>query len=169
MKKSNLITFFKKPIVRTISIITVAFMLSVVTNSYYREIQENIHEGIGWVYKKNETVGQAIYDVNAFLFNGDGFDQERRAKETIYGNFGKVVVLSVFAPDNPELNGMSGRGTGFIIDVDDTSATIVTNHHVVDSYLNEPSIFKLNVQTAMQMWGNQGQPRSTKVNQGHPR
>ena len=152
MKKSNPITFFKKPIVRTISIITVAFMLSVVTNSYYREIQENIHEGIGWVYKKNETVGQAIYDVNAFLFNGDGFDQERRAKETIYGNFGKVVVLSVFAPDNPELNGMSGRGTGFIIDVDDTSATIVTNHHVVDSYLNEPSIFKVNVQTAMQMW-----------------
>jgi hypothetical protein len=52
MKKSNLITFFKKPIVRTISIITVAFMLSVVTNSYYREIQEKIHEGIGWVYEK---------------------------------------------------------------------------------------------------------------------
>lgn len=153
MLKSNSIRkFFKKPFVRTTSIIAIAFMLSVVTNSYYREIQEKIHQGIGFVYDKNETVGQAIYDVNAFLFNGDGFDQERRSKETIYDNFSKVVVLSVFAPDNPELNGMSGRGTGFIIDVDDTSATIVTNHHVVDSYLNQPDIFKVNVQTAMQMW-----------------
>lgn len=148
----NIKRIFKKPFVKTLSIIAVAFILSVVTNSYYREIQEKIHDGIAFLYEQNETVGQAVYNVNAFLFNGDGFDQERRSKETIYSNFGKVVVLSVFAPDTPELNGMSGRGTGFIIDVDDTSATIVTNHHVVDSYINEPSIFKVNVQTAMQMW-----------------
>lgn len=152
MATNKFIKFCKKPIVRTISIISIAFILSTVVNSYYREIQEKIHEGIGYVFKKNETIGEAIYEVNAFLFNGDSFDQERRAKETIYDNFDKVVVLSVFAPDQPELNGMSGRGTGFIIDVDDKSATIVTNHHVIDAYLKQPSVFKVNVQTAMQMW-----------------
>lgn len=152
MATNKFIKFCKKPIVRTISIISIAFILSTVVNSYYREIQEKIHDGIGYVFKKNEAIGEAIYEVNAFLFNGDSFDQERRAKETIYENFDKVVVLSVFAPDQPELNGMSGRGTGFIIDVDDKSATIVTNHHVIDAYLKQPSIFKVNVQTAMQMW-----------------
>ncbi|MDA9992361.1 S1C family serine protease [bacterium] len=145
-------TFFKKPLVRTTSIIILAIVLSTITNAYYRDIQEKIHDGIGYIYDKNETIGQAVYDVNAFLLNGDGFDQERRAKDVIYDSFGKVVVLSVFAPDNPELNGMSGRGTGFIIDVDETSATIVTNHHVVDAYIDRPEMFKLNVQTAMDMW-----------------
>lgn len=153
MSKSNRPTlFFKRPLVRTTSIIIIAFLLSVITNAYYRDIQENIHQGIGYIYEKNETIGKAVYDVNAFLFNGDGFDQERKAKETIYDNFAKVVVISVFAPDSPELNGMSGRGTGFIIDVDDKSATIVTNHHVIDAHLEQPDVFKLNVQTAMQMW-----------------
>ena len=145
-------TFFKRPLVRTTSIILLAIVLSTITNAYYRDIQEKIHDGIGYIYDKNETIGQAIYDVNAFLLNGDGFDQERRAKDVIYDSFGKVVVLSVFAPDNPELNGMSGRGTGFIIDVDETSATIVTNHHVVDAYIDRPEVFKVNVQTAMDMW-----------------
>jgi len=145
-------TFFKKPLVRTTSIILLAIVISTMTNAYYRDIQEKIHNGIGYIYDKNETIGQAVYDVNAFLFNGDAFDQERRAKDVIYDSFGKVVVLSVFAPNNPELNGMSGRGTGFIIDVDETSATIVTNHHVVDAYIDRPGTFKVNVQTAMQMW-----------------
>jgi len=145
-------TFFKKPLVRTTSIILLAIVISTMTNAYYRDIQEKIHDGIGYIYDKNETIGQAVYDVNAFLFNGDAFDQERRAKDVIYDSFGKVVVLSVFAPNNPELNGMSGRGTGFIIDVDETSATIVTNHHVVDAYIDRPGTFKVNVQTAMQMW-----------------
>jgi S1-C subfamily serine protease len=145
-------TFFKKPLVRTTSIILLAIVLSTITNAYYRDIQEKIHDGIGYIYDKNETIGQAVYDVNAFLLNGNAFDQERRAKDVIYDSFGKVVVLSVFAPDNPELNGMSGRGTGFIIDVDETSATIVTNYHVVDAYIDRPEVFKLNVQTAMDMW-----------------
>jgi S1-C subfamily serine protease len=145
-------TFFKKPLVRTTSIVLLAIVLSTITNAYYRDIQEKIHDGIGYIYDKNETIGQAVYDVNAFLLNGNAFDQERRAKDVIYDSFGKVVVLSVFAPDNPELNGMSGRGTGFIIDVDETSATIVTNHHVVDAYIDRPEVFKLNVQTAMDMW-----------------
>ena len=145
-------TFFKRPLVRTTSIILLAIVLSTITNAYYRDIQEKIHDGIGYIYDKNETIGQAVYDVNAFLLNGNAFDQERRAKDVIYDSFGKVVVLSVFAPDNPELNGMSGRGTGFIIDVDETSATIVTNHHVVDAYIDRPEVFKLNVQTAMDMW-----------------
>ena len=145
-------TFFKKPLVRTTSIILLAIVISTMTNAYYRDIQEKIHNGIGYIYDKNETIGQAVYDVNAFLFNGDAFDQERRAKDVIYDSFGKVVVLSVFAPNNPELNGMSGRGTGFIIDVDETSATIVTNHHVVDAYIDRPEVFKVNVQTAMDMW-----------------
>jgi serine protease Do len=145
-------TFFKKPLVRTTSIILLAIVLSTITNAYYRDIQEKIHDGIGYIYDKNETIGQAVYDVNAFLLNGNAFDQERRAKDVIYDSFGKVVVLSVFAPDNPELNGMSGRGTGFIIDVDETSATIVTNYHVVDSYIDRPEVFKVNVQTAMDMW-----------------
>ena len=63
-------TFFKKPLVRTTSIILLAIVLSTITNAYYRDIQEKIHDGIGYIYDKNETIGQAVYDVNAFLLNG---------------------------------------------------------------------------------------------------
>ncbi|SVC12248.1 uncharacterized protein METZ01_LOCUS265102, partial [marine metagenome] len=121
----SLKTFFKKPFVKTVSLIIIAVTLSTVINSYYRSIQESIHKGIVSMYDVYPQIAEGLYEVNGWVLNGKSFDQERKAKQVIYENFSKVVVMSVFAPDNPELNGMSGRGTGFIVGVDDESATIV--------------------------------------------
>lgn len=144
--------FFKKPFVKTVSLIIIAVTLSTVINSYYRNIQESIHKGIVSMYDIYPQIAEGLYEVNGWILNGKSFDQERKAKQVIYKNFSKVVVMSVFAPDNPELNGMSGRGTGFIVGVDDESATIVTNYHVIDAYLEQPDIFTIAVQTASEMW-----------------
>ena len=150
VKKSY--AFFKKPFVKTVTILVIAVTLSTVINSYYRIIQENIHEGIVSIWDNYPKTAEALYEVNGWVLNGKSFDQERKAKQVIYENFSKIVVMSVFAPDNPELNGMSGRGTGFIVGVDDESATIVTNYHVIDAYLDQPDIFRIAVQVASEMW-----------------
>jgi len=143
---------FKRPITKTISIIIVAITLSTIVNSYYRSIQEFIHSGIVELWDDYPTIAEAIYEVNGVVFNGKSFDQERKAKRTIYDGFGSVVIISVSAPDTPELAGRSGRGTGFIIEVDGDTAIIVTNHHVVDSAINQPAIFNVNVNTAGSHW-----------------
>lgn len=150
VKKSY--AFFKKPFVKTVTILVIAVTLSTVINSYYRNIQVNIHKGIVSLYDTFPTFAEGLYEVNGWILNGKSFDQERKAKQVIYDSFSKVVVMSVFAPDNPELNGMSGRGTGFIIAVDDESATIITNYHVIDAFLERPDVFQITVQTAQQMW-----------------
>jgi serine protease Do len=130
--------------------------LSVVINAHYRSIQETLHEGISWVWKKNETVGQAVYDVNAFLLNGDAFDHERRIKDYIYSSFPSVVMINVFpnerSQSNPLVQRKSGRGTGFFVSVDDESATIMTNYHVIDSYLGSEDLLDLKINTATDMW-----------------
>lgn len=144
--------FFKKPFVKTVTILVIAITLSTVINSYYRNIQESIHNGIVSMYDVNPQVAEGLYEINGWILNGKEFDQERKAKKVIFENFSRVVVMSVFAPNDPELNGMSGRGTGFIIDVDDETATIVTNYHVIDAYLDQPSLFTVAVQTASEMW-----------------
>ena len=144
--------FFKKPFVKTVTILVIAVTLSTVINSYYRNIQESIHKGIVSMYDVYPQVAEGLYEINGWILNGKEFDQERKAKKVIFENFSRVVIMSVFAPDNPELNGMSGRGTGFIVGVDDESATIVTNYHVIDAYLDQPDIFKIAVQTASEMW-----------------
>jgi serine protease Do len=144
--------FFKKPYVKTVSLIIITVTLSTVINSYYRNIQESIHDGIVKLHDVNPTIAEGLYEINGFILNGKNFDQERKAKRTIYEAFGSVVVVNAFAPKNPELNGLSGRGTGFMIAVDETSATIITNHHVVDAVLDQPDVFELFVQTAGSMW-----------------
>ena len=111
-------------------------ILSVVINSHYRSIQETLHEGISWVWKQNETVGEALYDTNAFLFNGDAFDHERKIKDYIYSSFPSVVMINVFpneqSQNNPLVQRKAGRGTGFFVSVDDESATIMTGHFSVE-------------------------------------
>ncbi len=131
-------------------------MVSVIINAHYRSIQETIHEGISWVWKKNKPVGEAIYDVNAFLFNGAGFDHERRIKDYIYSSYPSVVMVNVFpkesAQSNPLVQRKAGRGTGFFVATDDTSATIMTNYHVIEGYLGSEEVLNLKVNTAMDMW-----------------
>ena len=131
-------------------------MASVMINTHYRSIQETIHEGISWVWKKNKPVGEAIYDVNAFLFNGAGFDHERRIKDYIYSSYPSVVMVNVFpkesAQSNPLVQRKAGRGTGFFVATDDTSATIMTNYHVIEGYLGSEEVLNLKVNTAMDMW-----------------
>ena len=131
-------------------------MISVIVNAHYRSIQETIHEGISWVWKKNKPVGEAIYDVNAFLFNGDSFDHERRIKDYIYSSYPSVVMVNVFpkesAMNNPLVQRKAGRGTGFFVATDDTSATIMTNYHVIEGYLGAEAVLNLKVNTAMDMW-----------------
>ena len=134
----------------------VTLLLSVVINTHYRSIQETIHEGIAWVWKQNKPVGEAIYEANAFLFNGDDFDHERRIKDYIYSSYPSVVMISIYpkesALNNPLVQRKSGRGTGFFVAVDDESATIMTNWHVIESYLENDNVLELKVSTAVDMW-----------------
>ena len=131
-------------------------ILSVVINSHYRSIQETLHEGISWVWKQNETVGEALYDTNAFLFNGDAFDHERKIKDYIYSSFPSVVMINVFpneqSQNNPLVQRKSGRGTGFFVSVDDESATIMTNYHVIEGYIGSENLLDLKINTAIDMW-----------------
>jgi len=143
---TSLQTFFRKPTVKTLTIILIAISLSTVINAYYRSIQETIHNGIVSIYETHPDIADVLYDVNGFVLNGKDFDKERKAKKTIYEMFGTVVVVATVGDVG------SGRGTGFIIEVDDTSALIVTNHHVVDQAINKPNEFKITIQTAGSMW-----------------
>jgi len=143
---TSLQTFFRKPTVKTLTIILIAISLSTVINAYYRSIQETIHNGIVAIYETHPDIADVLYDVNGFVLNGKDFDKERKAKKTIYEMFGTVVVVATVGDVG------SGRGTGFIIEVDDTSALIVTNHHVVDQAINKPNEFKITIQTAGSMW-----------------
>ena len=131
-------------------------VMNVVINAHYRNIQETIHDGIAWVWKKNKPIGEAIYDVNAFLFNGDAFDHERKIKDYIYSAFPSVVMMSVYPNKENEMNQaagrLSGRGTGFFIEVTDEHALVMTNYHVVDAYVENPETMQITVNTAIDMW-----------------
>jgi len=81
---TSLLTFFKKPTVKTITIIVIAISLSTVINAYYRSIQESIHNSIVSLYDNHPDIADALYEVNGFVLNGKGFDNERKAKKTIY-------------------------------------------------------------------------------------
>ena len=56
--------------------VLLAVVLSTVVNSYYRPIQESVHDGINWIYEKNEIIGEALYETNGFIFNGKFFDSK---------------------------------------------------------------------------------------------
>ena len=131
-------------------------VINVVINAHYRSIQETIHDGIAWVWKKNKPIAEAIYDVNAFVLNGDAFDHERKIKDFIYSGFPSVVMISVFPNKENERNAavgkMSGRGTGFFVEVTDEYALIMTNHHVIDAFEENPDTMKISINTAIDMW-----------------
>ena len=141
---------------RVVILLLAAVVINTVINSHYRSIQETIHEGIAWVWKKNKPIGEAIYNVNAWVLNGDSFDHERRIKDYIYSSFPSVVMISVYPNENNSGNGsaqkLSGRGTGFFIEVTDEHALIMTNHHVAESYIDYPDKMKMTVNTAIDMW-----------------
>lgn len=135
---------------------TITIFLSVVINAHFRDIQIKIHDGISWVWQKNEKIGEAIFEVNAFLLNGDAFDHERRIKDYIFSSYPSVVMISVFpteeAMQNPLVARKAGRGTGFFVKVTDTEAYVMTNYHVVESYLDNKDVLQLRVNTAIDMW-----------------
>jgi len=141
---------------RVVVLLLAAVVINVVINAHYRSIQETIHDGISWVWKKNKTVGEAIYDVNAFVLNGDAFDHERKIKDFIYSGFPSVVMLSVYPNkeniQNAAVGRLSGRGTGFFVEVTDEYALIMTNAHVVDAFVDNPDTMKISVNTAIDMW-----------------
>jgi len=131
-------------------------LTSVVISAHYRSIQEVIHSGIAVVWAQNEDLGRALYNANDFILNGAGFDHERRIKDTIFSSFDSVVMINVYPTDenksNQAISRLSGRGTGFFVKVDEDTALIMTNHHVVDSYINNPSVMQIGVNTAIDMW-----------------
>ena len=142
-----------KNIKKSALIILVAVIVSTITSAYYRDIQENIHDGIAWTYKKNETVGEFLYEANKYILNGRAFDGERKIKDIIHTGFRSVVMIrNIPTEDNPAAQSGAGQGTGFFFKVDDTHGYIVTNTHVVDQAYHMPLNFKLQVNTAIDYW-----------------
>lgn len=151
--KFNTYNIFKK-IPQWITFVFVAVVLSTVVNSHIRPIQENIHNGIGWVWKKNETIGDFLYDANGFLLNGRNFDYERTIKNSIYNSFSSVVLISVRADESnssPFARAMGGQGTGFFTEITDNHALIVTNYHVIQMFVESP-MMQINVSTISEPW-----------------
>lgn len=149
----NTYNIFKK-IPQWITFVFVAVVLSTVVNSHIRPIQENIHNGIGWIWKKNETIGDFLYNANGFLLNGRKFDYERTIKNTIYNSFSSVVVVSVVADESntsPFARSMGGQGTGFITEVNDEYALVVTNYHVVQMFVESLGM-QINISTITEPW-----------------
>lgn len=137
------------------AIIMLIAITSTVVNSHYRPLQENIHKGIGWVYKHNENAGDFLYEANALLLNGRKFDYERTIKNTIFGSFPSVVLISIHAGEdnkNPFLQRQGGTGTGFFTEVTDEHALIVTNYHVVKMFVDNSENMVIDVTTVSEPW-----------------
>ena len=125
--------------------------ITVIVTSHYRPIQETIHNGIGYVYEKNKVLGEALYDLNGFVLNGKHFDLERSQKFAIYENYTRIVIINSVNKEQPTNSAFNGRGTGFFIEVTDTEAYIITNHHVISRAINNENT-KLEVLTAEDYW-----------------
>lgn len=133
------------------SLLTAVLLLITVTvvSSYKRNIQEFALSQISSVYEKNETLGEKLYKISDFIFNTSGFDQEARIKDTINDKYKSVVLISAVNQQFPQ---MSGIGTGFMFEVHDDHALIMTNHHVVESKIALGDTIDLRVSTAVNMW-----------------
>jgi serine protease Do len=129
--------------------IIVTLLGSTVINSYYREIQTTVHKWIGEVYDINKPIGDWLYTVNTVVFNGAAFDQERKIKDVIYNKHQSVVLVGTNAVD-PTKGG--GIGTGFFVKVDNNSAWIMTNYHVISHKVENPDAYNLEVITAVDRW-----------------
>lgn len=138
---------------KTLGLIALTVYISVAINAYYRPIQEVIHEGIVWTHKKNEALGNFIYEANALLLNGKDFDRERSSKKVIWDAYQQVVMVNTIPVDieNIGARSMAGRGTGWFYHIEKDEAYIVTNHHVVKSAINSDQL-KIQVATGIDMW-----------------
>lgn len=130
--------------------ILIVVSIAVVVTAYYRPIQEQIHKGIKYIYDHNNTIGEALYDLNGFLLNGKQFDLERSQKFAIYENYSKIVLINLRSDDAP-VDSASGRGTGWFVDVTDTEGYIITNYHVISRAVENKNI-KLEINTAEDYW-----------------
>lgn len=124
-----------------ISVITIA--------SYNRNIQEFSLAQITAVYEKNQELGKTLYNITDFIFNTSSFDQQASVSNTIFDAYQSVVLISTDHPVNPQMGGM---GTGFIYEVTNEHALILTNHHVVASKIQQGDIVDLSVSTAVNSW-----------------
>ena len=125
-------------------------LIAVIISANYRPIQEQIHKGIYWINDFNETAADALYEFNRVVFNGAEFDTERYTKRAIYSGYESVVMISTTSTLPGVRSG--GLGTGFFVKIDDNSGWIVTNHHVITEAVTNPSLWKVSVNTAMDMW-----------------
>tara|TARA_B100000941_G_C28503920_1_gene556004 strand:+ start:1331 stop:2563 length:1233 start_codon:yes stop_codon:yes gene_type:complete len=130
--------------------ILIVVSIAVVVTAYYRPIQEQIHKGIKYIYDHNNTIGEALYDLNGFLLNGKQFDLERSQKFAIYENYSKIVLINL-RNDNAPVDSASGRGTGWFVDVTDKEGYIITNYHVISKAVENKNI-KLEINTAEEYW-----------------
>lgn len=130
-------------------IIFVSLLGSTIVNSYYREIQTHVHKWIGAMYSINEPLAEWMYTANAAIFNGAAFDQERKIKDVIHTKYRSVVLISTTS-NTP--NGSGGMGTGFFVKIDENSAWIMTNYHVVAPKIQSPDGFEVEIVTAVDRW-----------------
>ena len=140
-----------KKVLGNLARLLIVVSVAVVITSYYRPIQETIHKGIANVYEYNNTIGEALYDLNGFLLNGKHFDTERSQKFVIYENYTRIVIVNVVNESAPENSAFSGRGTGFFVKVTDTEGYIITNHHVISKAIDNENT-DIKVQTAEDYW-----------------
>lgn len=143
----------KKKVLSTTLVVSLAVVLSFVVNSYVREIQTKIHEGIGWVWRDiNPTVGEFLYDANGVLFNGKGFDGERDIKHTINEKYKSVVSIKLIPTEDSFVQNLGGQGTGFFIKVDEEFGYIATNFHVIERAIMLSKNIKMQVNTGVDWW-----------------
>ena len=143
----------KKRILSITLVVSLAVVLSFVINSYVREIQTKIHEGIGYVWENvNPGLGEFLYDTNGILFNGKGFDSERDIKHTINETFKSIVSIKLLPTEDSFVQNLGGQGTGFFIKVDDEFGYIATNFHVIERAIVLKKNIKLQVNTATDWW-----------------
>jgi len=128
----------------------ITFLTSVIAANHNREIQEYISKHISELYIDKPELAESIANFNNFVFNTDGFDKEARIKNVINTHFKSVVLVNVLS--NTPSSTAGGRGTGFFVEETDTYATIMTNHHVIDTWIKNPDKFEIQIQTPTQRW-----------------
>lgn len=141
---------FGKRAFRSLFKAALIILIAVIINANYRPIQEQVHKSIYWLSDINETVAEALYEVNRVVFNGTEFDSERFTKQAIYSGYESVVMVTTKSTLPGFMGG--GLGTGFFIKSDDNSGWIITNHHVIAESVTNPDLWKVSVHTAMDIW-----------------
>lgn len=128
----------------------VTVMSSIVAASYMRNIQEYVSGQLVTLHENNPEIADRIYTWNKTIFNVAGFDKEARIKNVISENFKSVVLVNVIPESGQQT--MGGRGTGFFVSETDNDATIITNYHVVESYIKNPLGYTIQVQAPLERW-----------------